>query len=298
MASADSLDRTGTHRRLRRVRRAGGRRYGPPDAGAGAAEPVEGARRLERHGWRAEHLHAARHGHRRHPGRLALRSRRPRPRHLVGGLHLHASARAVIAFSRAVLADRGDAVHLRLRHRGALQHRHAARRRVRADAHPHHGARHAAGGLVGRLRDRGAARPSYILPRYGWRPLFFVRDPPWHPRAAAAVGPAGSAELVAPRISLERGAARAERIRQHLGGSRAAPHVHALDADVDRAAVRLLRRELLAAELSGQGSRRQPAEHGLVRRRHLHDDGVRQGHHRLPRRHRRTAARCGSSRAC
>jgi AAHS family cis,cis-muconate transporter-like MFS transporter len=54
-------------------------------------------------------------------------------------------------------------------------------------------------------------------------------------------------------------------------------------------AVRLLRREFVAAELSGQRPERQRAEHGLVRRRHLHDDGHRQNRHRLPRGHRRAA---------
>ena len=244
-----------------------------------------------------EHVHAARHGHRRRAGRLARRSHRTRPRRVVGGPHLldvHGRHRAV----RHLLADRGDALRLGIRHRRAVQHRHAARGRIRPDAHADDRARHAAGRLVGRLRDRGAA---LRLPAAAVRlaAALCVRDRARHRRAGAPVEGARPAEL--DRAAARRRASRAaaQPVRARSGPIRPLRRTFLLwTRRVDRAAVRLLRRELVAAQLSREGSRRQRAEHGLVRRRHVHDDGGRQDRHRLSRRHRRAARRCGSCRAC
>ena len=160
-------------------------------------------------------------------------------------------------------------------HRRALQHRHAARRRVRADAHSHHRARR-------RCRPAGRSATwsprcssAYLLPHSAGGRCSCARSFPgsWRwcccgacpirragtrraPQRRAARPPTGAFAAIC-------GAIRSCGARSCCGS-----------LTVDRAAVRLLRREHLAAQLSGEGSRRQPAEHGLVRRRHLRDDGA------------------------
>ena len=137
---------------------------------------------------------------------------------------------------------------------------------------------------------------AYLLPRFGWRPLFgcavvpgvitlallwSVPDPPsW-----VASRRATPAALTAGRV---------------LAALWTDPSVRRplvlLDGDLDRAAVRVLRREQLAAELFGQGSRRRYADHGLVHRGHVRDDRRRQDRLRLPRRRARAPRRVARGR--
>ena len=155
-ATSDSLDRTGYIVAARRLRRAHGRRHGSADAVARAADAVERFAAHHDRGRCAGHVHAARHGRGRRRRRLAVRSHRPRGRRPLGRLHLHDLHRSH-RLVQHLHADRVDALRVGLRPRRRLQHRHAARGGIHADAHPHHGARHPAGRLVGRLRAGRAA---------------------------------------------------------------------------------------------------------------------------------------------
>ena len=107
----------------------------------------------------------------------------------------------------------------------------------------------------------------------------------WNAARAAELGRGAARDRIA--------AMRRRPSRHAVARSVRAAHVLAVDDRVDRAAVRLLRREHVAAELSRERSRREHAEHGLVRREHLRDDDRRQSRLRLARRHPRAPRRLG-----
>ena len=195
----------------------------------------------------------------------------------------------VIGFCNNVLASGRDAVHLRLRHRGAVQHRHPARHRVHAHGHPHDCAGDPPGWLVGRLCRGGPALGVHHAADRMAPAVLLCRG--------ARRGSAVDAPLAPRPTELDRRTHRGpqdrcgeEAVREDVGRGPDPPDIPAVDDDLDCTPVRLLRRQHLVAELPRQGSERQLAEHGLVRRGHLRDDGDRQGAHGLPGRHRRPAA--------
>ena len=112
----------------------------------------------------------------------------------------------------------------------ALQHRHAARRRStcrRASAPPCLACCRPAGRSA--MSSRRCS-PRTSLPRFGWRPLFCLRDPAGHRRAGAAGRPAGSAQLVRAAAAAARSRAAGSAFARDVGEPAAAANVPAVDA--------------------------------------------------------------------
>ena len=140
---------------------------------------------------------------------------------------------------------------------------------------------------------------SYLLPRFGWRPLFFCAILPGILSPGPAAGPARSTQLAAARAAA-REAVRRRNGRFAVIWATSAAFRSSSCGSVTSIALQFgyYGANYVAAELSGEGSGRQPAEHGLVRRRHLRDDGGRQGASPVISPTSSGGRRCGSCRAC
>ena len=143
-----------------------------------------------------------------------------------------------------------------------------------------------------------ALSSAYILPRFGWRPLFFCAVVPGILSLILLRGLPDPPSWSAAQASARRGLSRAS----GLGSLWRNPPLRRTFILWSLTSIALqfalLRRQFVAPELPGERPRSQSSEYGLVRRRHLRHDGAGQGCDGVPCRHFRAASNVGDRRDC